>query len=173
MEIYLLRHAIAVPRGTPGYPNDDRPLTAEGIEKMRDAAKGIARVVSGFDVILTSPLIRARETASIAAEATQNLDRIEICEHLLPESDIFEIHTCLLKFRDKDRVMLVGHEPSMSAFASILLGGKTSIIEFKKGSLCRIDIHRPPTTMPGTLIFHLQPKHLRAIGKIPKQLKVS
>jgi phosphohistidine phosphatase len=169
MEVYLLRHAIAVERGTPGYPNDDRPLTSEGIEKMKAAAKGIARVVKDFDIIYSSPLIRARETAAIAAEATGCLDKIEICEQLLPDARMAETQKCLFKSRDAERVLLVGHEPHMSVFAAHLLGGRPANVEFKKGALCRIDIHRPPTSVPGVLVFHLQPKILRLLAGTVKK----
>src|SRR5438876_271220 len=69
MKLLLLRHAAAVPRGTPGAPDDERPLTPEGKAKFRVAARGLVRVTRRPDVLLTSPLPRARVTAEIAARA--------------------------------------------------------------------------------------------------------
>jgi phosphohistidine phosphatase len=69
MEVYMLRHGDAVPRGTPGYPNDDRPLTEGGVKKLTEAAKAIPGLAGSLDVIVSSPLIRALDTAKIAAEA--------------------------------------------------------------------------------------------------------
>ena len=88
MEIYILRHAIAVPRGTEEYPNDDRPLTETGIQKMKVAAKGIAEVIRDVDLILTSPLARAHDTAKIAAKALRYKHKIELCKELLPGTSL-------------------------------------------------------------------------------------
>ncbi|HLE44873.1 MAG TPA: phosphoglycerate mutase family protein, partial [Methylomirabilota bacterium] len=69
MRLLIIRHAIAVPRGTPGIPDDDRPLTPRGRRRFQKAARGLARIAGRPDVLLTSPLIRARATAEIAAKA--------------------------------------------------------------------------------------------------------
>ena len=84
MDLFFLRHAIAVQRGTSEYPNDDRPLTKDGIRKMKKAARGIATLVDSFDVILSSPLVRAYDTARIAADAVKYTSDIEQCGELLP-----------------------------------------------------------------------------------------
>lgn len=165
MEIYILRHAIAVHRGTAGYPDDDRPLTEEGIGKMTRAAKGIAEIISDFDAILTSPLIRAYETAKITAKALDREDKIEICKQLLPGGSIKNLFSHLAKYKDRERILLVGHEPDLGYIASALIGSETSVIEFKKGSLCRIDVSDSPLKNPGKLIWHLTPKQLRQLGQ--------
>jgi len=164
MEVYILRHAIAVPRGTPGFPNDDRPLTDEGVRKMIKNASGIAKVVAGFDVILTSPLRRAHDTAKIAAEAVDCMNKIKVSPELLPERSIQGIYAALAKVKNRKRVLLVGHEPTLSEFASAAIGSTTSPIEFKKGALCRIDLDGVPPKLPGRLVWYLTPKHLRLIG---------
>jgi phosphohistidine phosphatase len=165
MELYILRHGIATARGFTVYPNDDRPLTEEGVRKMKCNAAGIAKLVPGFDVILTSPLKRAHETASITAEAVGSANALKVVEQLLPGKSVQDIFSVLMKFRNKRTVLLVGHEPNLSEFASHVIGCSTSSIELKKGALCRIDVNEIPLKIPGRLQWHLSPKQLRMIGK--------
>lgn len=163
MEIYILRHAIAVPRGSKEYPNDDRPLTKKGIQKMKSASRGIARLLPKIDVILTSPLLRASDTAKIVAKALKWKEKVNTCDELLPGTDLTNALNRLEKYTEKKRVLIVGHEPDLGSLASVLLGSKSPILQFKKGSLCRIDVSSFPLTDHGTLIWHLTPKQLRAL----------
>lgn len=165
MQIYMLRHAIAVQGGTPGFPNDDRPLTAEGITKMKKAAKGIRKNVDGFDLIVSSPLQRAYTTAKIVAEAFEYGEEIKITKHLLPGELTQDVLNELSKYKNKERVLLVGHSPDLGGIASALLGGHSSIVEFKKGGMCRIDIDTLPAKRPGRLVWLLSPKQLRGMNK--------
>ncbi|MBI5060076.1 phosphohistidine phosphatase SixA [candidate division KSB1 bacterium] len=169
MEVYLLRHAIAADRGTPGLVDDDRPLTADGIDKMKKAARGIAELAKGFDLVLTSPLIRAQETARIAAEATSSSERIGVAKELLPTATTREMYSLLMTHRALERILLVGHEPNLSRFATHLLGGTSSVIEFRKGSLCRIDLTPSTPRESGVLIYLLPPRALRALGSKGRQ----
>lgn len=162
MELYLVRHGIAVTHGTAGYPNDDRPLTSEGRAKMMEAAKGIRRMAPHIDVILTSPLIRAHDTAKIVAGALDNPEII-IFEPLLAGSTPPKIIAALAKYQRKNAVMLVGHEPDLSRLASTLLGSGGAAVEMKKGAICRIDVDHLPPSIPGVLIWLLPPKVLRCI----------
>ncbi len=165
-ELFLVRHAIAVPRGSPRYPSDDRPLTAEGIAKMERVAAGIAKLLSHPDLILTSPLKRARHTAAIIAGAMHAEKKVRTVEELLPGAPEADLLNVLARAASKSKIMLVGHEPGLSRFASRLLGSpRAAIIEFKKGAMCRIDVSSIPPKRPGVLIFHLSPKHLRALAK--------
>ncbi len=75
MRLYIVRHAIAAPHGTPGIPDDDGPLTEEGIKKMRQAAAGLRSLDYVPELILTSPLLRARQTAEILMEPLEKADR--------------------------------------------------------------------------------------------------
>src|SRR5215475_7857649 len=90
MEIYILRHGIAVDRGTPGYKKDsDRPLTEEGDEKMRQIAKAILAMDLRFDLILSSPYLRARQTAEIVgAELDED---VTLNELLVPDGNHLEL----------------------------------------------------------------------------------
>jgi phosphohistidine phosphatase len=164
MEVYLLRHADAVPRGTPGYPNDDRPLTEEGVEKMTEGAKGIAKVVEKIDVIISSPLTRALDTAKITAEALGFGKKIIVTEYLVPGYPQRSLFNFLQKFNNEKSIMLVGHEPHLGYLASSLLGIDEHVVEFKKGGICRIDIEEFPPKEKGKLQWHLTPKQLREIA---------
>ena len=165
MELYILRHAIAVKRGSKEYPNDDRPLTNDGIQKMKSAAGGIRNIVGDVNVILTSPLIRARDTAKIVAKALKYKREILTCEELLPGKPIAGLMTYLAKFKTNAKVVLIGHEPDLGLAASAFLGCDQPVIQFKKGGLCRIDVPAIPLKEPGTLIWHLTPNHLRMIAE--------
>ena len=164
MNIYILRHAIAVQRGEKEYPNDDRPLTKEGIYKMKEAAQGMRKIVRRADIILSSPLIRAHDTARITAKALKYKHQILLRKELLPEASVAEILTYLKKFKETSRVMIVGHEPLLGNVAAALLGSTTSIVELKKGALCCISVPKLPSTAPGTLLWHLSPRQLRLLA---------
>ncbi len=165
MEIYILRHGIAVPRGTPGYPDDDRPLTEKGVEKMTEAARGLARIINKLDVVVSSPLIRAIDTATITAHAVGYKDKIIKTDSLLPGKSHQDLFSFLSDYNNKKSVLIVGHEPHLGFLASRLLGINDSVIEFKKGGVCRIDVDSMPPRSPGILIWSLAPKQLRLIAK--------
>src|SRR5947209_8362458 len=133
MEIYILRHGIAVERGTPGYKRDgDRPLTEEGVEKMRQIAKAMREMDLQFDVIFSSPYVRAKATADIVAETLG--ENVTLTDSLLPEAVPAEL---IDEINDEkpQRVLLVGHEPDLSALISTLIcGNRNADIELKKRS---------------------------------------
>jgi phosphohistidine phosphatase len=137
MNLYIVRHAIAVERGTSGYEDDSqRPLTDAGAKKMKKIAKGIHRLGIELDVILTSPYVRARDTAKILADRFDMSDKIYFSENLIPpsnfESLVFEIHE---KY-DLANIALVGHEPMLSSLVSWLTTGDTDArITLKKGGV--------------------------------------
>lgn len=165
MRIYLLRHAIAVPRGTPGYPNDDRPLTPAGIKKMKEAAAGLPKVITRPEVILTSPFKRALQTAQIAARALKAEKKIKIAPKLSPGARPEDFLEELAKYKDKKSILVVGHEPDLGKFAAVLLGARPGFIEFRKGGLCRIDWDGWPPEASARLAWHLKPKILRKLAE--------
>jgi phosphohistidine phosphatase len=164
MLVSLLRHAIAVERGTASFPNDDRPLTEEGRKKMLRGAKGIVRVVPLPDLILTSPLQRARDTAVIVAQAFERPDLVTETKHLLPSATEAGLWQEVRKLRSLEHCMFVGHEPHLSSLAESLLASQRLTLEFKKGGLCLIKIPALPPRSAGSLVALLTPKHLRALA---------
>jgi phosphohistidine phosphatase len=166
MLIYLLRHAIAVQKGEAAYPNDDRPLTEEGIEKMSKSAKGITRVVEEVDVILTSPLSRAAQSAKIVAKALGAENKMQVCRELAPGNSTKSLISYLAKFKKLQSIMLVGHEQDLSSLALSLLGATSSVVlHLKKGALCCIEVPTIPSQRHGTLAWLLTSKQLRLIGR--------
>ncbi|OLC93345.1 MAG: phosphohistidine phosphatase SixA [Acidobacteria bacterium] len=160
MEIYILRHGIAVERGTPGYKRDgDRPLTDEGVEKMRQIAKAMREMDLQFDVIFSSPYVRAKATADIVAETLG--ENVTLTDSLPPEADPAELID-EINGEKPQRVLLVGHEPDLSALISTLICGKRNAdIELKKGGLAKLTAETLTYGKCATLNWLLTPKQLR------------
>src|SRR6266699_4691260 len=163
-ELYLIRHAIAEQRGD-AWPDDaKRPLTEDGVARMRKAVRGLARLGVSIDVILTSPLLRARQTADIVAAGLDPRPSILLVDALTPAGTFTGLATDLEKHARKARIALVGHEPHLGEIAARLLGTRHPI-EFKKGAVCRIDVEQLPPHGPGDLRWFLPPLALRCIQK--------
>ncbi len=169
MNLYLLRHGIALAQDDPSVSHDrERPLTHKGVKRLRKAAKGLLRLEVPFDAVLTSPLLRSRQTAEIVV-ATLGIDALlEEISGLAPESSVEHLIFGLTRYQDRKHVLLVGHEPLLSdAAASFLSSGKQTRhlnLAFKKGSLCHIEIESLTSTAPGQLHSLLTPKQLRLLA---------
>ena len=162
MKLLLVRHAAAVPSGTPGVPDDERPLTSEGAAKFRVAAKGLARIARRPDVLLTSPLPRARATADIAAQAFKRIE--PTVEPALAHGSVDQILTALGRRPSDATIALVGHEPTLSMILARLLGAAASErLAFKKGGAALVDLPDGPSA-GGQLVWFLKPKVLRALA---------
>src|SRR5262245_41926926 len=115
MNVYLMRHGTAVAADDPSVTVDnERPLTHKGIKRMRRAARGLRRLGIPFDGILTSPLLRARQTAEIVAAGLGLDAHLEEISVLAPESTVQQLLLGLTRYRDRDHLLLVGHEPLLS-----------------------------------------------------------
>ena len=156
MQIYLLRHGIAEER-RPGGSDEERALTSEGREKLR---RVLARA-RGADVepslILTSPLVRAVQTAEIAAQVLGYKAQIVRTDALLAEAHPAELWNELRTRRDETAILAAGHEPHMSAAAAFLLGCATLAVDMKKAALLRLDIDRLTGDPHGVLKWLLTP----------------
>jgi phosphohistidine phosphatase len=144
MEIYLLRHGIAVERGDYSGPDEERALTTEGRRKVRDVAEAMRAMRLSFDVILSSALVRALQTAEIVVESLRLKRRLQVTEHLAPAASIAKLFSQMNSLQPApDSVLLVGHEPDMSRLASRLLTGRDDLaMTFKKAGLCKITADR-------------------------------
>ena len=163
-ELYLVRHGLAEERGD-AWPDDaKRPLTGAGMSRMRKAARGLARLGVALDVILTSPLVRARQTAEILGGELEPRPPLVNVDSLAPDGNYTTLVTDLEKHGRKTRIALVGHEPGIGELAARLIGSRHSI-EFKKGAVCRIDVDELPPGGPGDLRWLLTPKIMRALKK--------
>jgi phosphohistidine phosphatase len=137
MNLYVVRHAIAVQRGTSGYEdNGQRPLTDSGRRKMKKIVKGLRQLGIELDAILSSSYVRAHDTAKILASEFKLDNQLNLSENLVPpgnfEALIDEIHE---KYA-MENLALVGHEPMLSSFISWLIIGNTDAqITLKKGGV--------------------------------------
>jgi len=162
-ELYLIRHGIAEERGD-AWPDDaKRPLTDEGTERMRKAARGLVRLGVKFDAVLTSPFVRTRQTAEIVATAYEERPPIVAVESLAPGGSIQSVLSDLERQARRSRVAIVGHEPGIGELAARLAGARYPI-EFKKGAVCRIDVKTFPAG-PGKLRWFVTSKVLRLMRK--------
>ena len=161
MRLLIVRHAIAVPHGTPDVPEEERPLTPRGEQRFREAARGLARICPRPDVLLTSPLVRARQTAEIAAEAWGQVKVRD--EPALAGGSFEKIAGAVEKHAGKKLVAIFGHEPDVSGIVARLLGTSASErLTFKKGGAALLDV---PGRMAegGALIWYLPPRVMRSI----------
>src|SRR5262245_48363021 len=132
--LYLLRHGIAAD-ATATMADADRPLTAAGARKMQEIARSLQRVGFRPDIVLTSPLRRAQETAAVLAAGLDPSLTVELYDLLAPGHGAAEALAGLRPYRGKQRVVLVGHQPDMGELASFLITGSASRapLPFKKG----------------------------------------
>lgn len=161
MNLYFLRHAIAVPRGTLGYQDEDRPLTAPGKRKMKGIAEGMLQMELGFDRILCSPYLRARQTAEIVSKSFSG--EVELWKSLMPTANARQLIAALVRVPENN-VLLVGHEPHLSTFISFLISGNfDSNIELKKGGLCKLSCEAISYGRCATLHWLMAPAQLRRL----------
>lgn len=166
MDLYFLRHGIAVEPGAEGVKRDsDRPLTDEGRRKLREVARAMRALELDFDVILTSPYVRARQTAELVAEHLQPARRLGLCEALASGGSPGAVLASVAALKPVPRrLLLVGHEPDLSGLISWLLTGATALpVEMKKAGLCKVSAAFPPRPRGGTLEWLLTPRLMRTM----------
>jgi phosphohistidine phosphatase len=143
MDLYILRHGIAVEPETPGYKTDfERPLTADGEQKVHRIAKAMRNLELSFDLVLSSPYVRACETAEIIVKAFSLQKKLELRDSLSVEGNPREL---IAELRARAPVpgslLLVGHEPYLSTLTGLLLTGTAKpCVILKKGGLCKLAI---------------------------------
>jgi len=167
MELYLLRHAIAVQRGTEGYDHDsDRPLTPKGAKKMRRIAQGMLALELSFDIILSSPYLRAKETAEIVAAVFHEQKQLKFTDNLAATANEEDLVKELKKeYTSFNSILLVGHEPFLSSLVSKLIAGVDTVaITLKKGGLCKLTVESMTFGRCATLEWLLAPTHLTRIS---------
>jgi phosphohistidine phosphatase len=166
MELYFLRHAIAASKDDPKYQDDSlRPLTVKGRKTMQEAARGMKNLGLQFDAVLSSPYVRARQTAEIVMDIFKlKMSLLHLTNNLLPPATIANLRKEIKKqFPQATKFLLVGHEPHLTSLISALLGCPGVLnIDFKKSGLCCF------TTEPldAGLQWLLTPEQLGILGKI-------
>ncbi len=165
MMLYFCRHGIAAE--AQGKMGDAlRPMTPGGVKKFRKAARGFVEMGPKVSHVLTSPLLRARQTAEILTEALEQEERqvkLEISESLAPGTKLEAFLQTLRGLKNMAGVVAVGHEPTLSEWVKGLCFDGKGSVEMKKGAIAGIELD--PRMKSGTLVFLLQPKQLRGLGR--------
>ena len=158
MRLYLVRHGIATDRLGPGITRDaDRPLTDEGRSEMKIVARGLAKLKVKPDVVLSSPLVRTRETAEYLVQEFRC--EFKLTDALAPAVTASNVYKSIARYADANQIFLVGHEPDMGMLAGqLLMAGPGFEFPFKKAAVCRIDVSDLPPTSAGILKWYLPPK---------------
>ena len=163
MNLYLIRHAIAVEE----YEDDSqRPLTDKGKKKMRSIAKGLRALGVEFDLILSSPYVRAAETAEILADVFKMKKEVKFSENLTPSGDPNLLITELSEVSNVDSIAVVGHEPFLSALIGLLVAENPNVdITLKKGGVCSLSADDLHHTHKATMDWLLTPGILVGISE--------
>lgn len=168
MELYIIRHAIAHQLGKKNsFTDKKRALTADGRDRMREIAKGLRKLGVELDLIMTSPMERAVETAEIVAAALK-LDKKNIVQtdNLKPNASSTGLISELKKRSGIEAIAIVGHQPDLGKLVAKIVKSRGDFsIQFKKGSVCCIEVTETVPTLRGSLMWLLTPKQLRLLAK--------
>jgi len=167
MNLFILRHAIALERGVEFEGADaDRPLSAKGKKKMAKIARGMRALELSFDLIVSSPFARTRETAELAAHELGLEGVLEYSTHLESGGDPAKLIADLSgRVPSPENILLVGHEPQLSHIVSVLLCGEGTVeIALKKGSLCKLEIATLQFARCAALQWLLTPNQLASLA---------
>ncbi len=168
MELYVLRHGVAEERDARKCPDDYyRPLTKRGVRRLVRQAKGWNAMGLALDVIVTSPLARAAQTAEVMHRELKEPCSVVTSDHLAPGGD----HGLLMEYLAKEHaaaasVMIVGHEPDLSSLVSVLAAGSPfPVIRLKKGALCKLSLRIVKFGQCGWIEWLLAPKQMAKLAK--------
>lgn len=167
MDLYVLRHGVAGERDARAYPDDgQRPLTPKGIKRMTLQVKGLNSIGIRPDLTLTSPLIRAIQTAEIVVKDMAGCGKLDVSDSLVPWAEPSEILEELGTLPPTiGSVMIVGHEPHLSRVVSLVATGSLDAgIRLRKGSLCKLRIPAPIPGRCGRIEWSLTPKQMIRMG---------
>lgn len=163
MHIILFRHGPAGVQDPARWPSDvDRPLTPRGIERTRQAAHGLARLVNEVAFILTSPYQRAKQTAVILGEVL-GVATVDTVDALASGASPRGMLAAIEKFHPERTVFLVGHEPDLGMLAGAMIGAARAL-PLKKAGACEIMFEGAARAGSGNLAWHVPPRILRKLG---------
>jgi phosphohistidine phosphatase len=163
MEVLIVRHAIAGDREQWTGSDHERPVTAEGRERMAENAAGLRAVAPALDLIATSPLVRAVQTAEVLSDAYGEVEIVTV-PALSPGGARDDLRAWLARRRE-ERVALVGHEPDLGELVAwFVFGEPQPAVPLKKGGACQVRFEDAPAPGRGELKWLLPPKILRRLG---------
>lgn len=163
MDLFILRHGEAGQRVSTGRGDFQRSLSAAGQKEVSDIAASMKNIKIRFDVVITSPLKRAHQTAAIVAKILKIEKKMQDWVELSPEGNRLDLYNKLSKFKQQSSVLIVGHEPYLSGMISEIIndGNKDGRIILKKAGLARIRIISSTPKLQGELRWLLTPKLLK------------
>jgi phosphohistidine phosphatase len=162
IHLYLVRHAIAADRGDEWPDDGKRPLTPKGIQRFRAVVQGLKRMGVLPDLVLTSPLVRAKQTAEILADGLTPHPPVVTAESLAPGGSQASFVEDIGKHPKAVHIACVGHEPDLGQLAARLIGARRPLA-FKKGGVCCIDLEA--VNGPGHLVWFAPPRLLRRVSR--------
>jgi phosphohistidine phosphatase len=167
MNLYILRHGIAAERSAPGFKSDaDRPLIPKGRRQLGQITAAMKHMGLDFDLILSSPFLRARQTAEIVTKSLKLKKRLAFSDELTPDGDLRMLIRQLNELKPvPENILLVGHEPYLSQLAALLIsGGDMAGMELKKGGLCKLEAESLHFGQCATLGWLLTPKQMKLMA---------
>ena len=165
LKLYVLRHGQAGAHIDDSSKDAVRPLTADGRKEIGEIANSLKRLDVSFELIASSPLKRALETAKIVADKlkTKNLEQ---WDELKATGDSGALFTRLSRLKGKMRILLVGHEPHLSGIIGEIVSGKSNVhIVLKKGGMAKVSLDELRPKVSGELVWLLTPKLLKKLSR--------
>jgi phosphohistidine phosphatase len=164
MILYFLRHASAGEHFVNPKKDEKRALDKEGIEQCGYIGRALAALQAQVDVIVSSPLKRCTQTASLVGNELGYEGKLQMDAALRPEASLADFRKMLEKYARMEAIMVVGHNPNLSQFlgATISDSGCEASIELKKGAVAKVELRRTS----GTLQWCVTPKVLRTLYDI-------
>ena len=162
----MVRHGIATEKVGGNIRNDaQRPLIDAGREQTQMVCNALKRLGTKPDYLVSSPFVRARQTAEICAEVFGQKDNLVYSDALTPGGQVSDLYKCLAELKRAEEVFLFGHQPDMTRLAQALLWASPDFdMPFKKSGVARIDVFDLPPTSPGTLRWLLTPDLIAAVS---------
>lgn len=165
MNLYFLRHGIASNPGEDGLPKNlpdsERPLSTKGKQRLGDVAWAMRKMELDFDAIISSPWLRARQSAEMVAEALEARRKIIHSEHLAGDGNPRALIEQIKGLHSPQNILLAGHEPYLSRLIALLTtGGTTALIDMRKGGLARLEVEELRYARCATFRWLLTPKQM-------------
>ncbi|MDE1725948.1 MAG: phosphohistidine phosphatase SixA [Thaumarchaeota archaeon] len=165
MDLFILRHGEAGRSSATVRDDSKRTLSVEGEKEVKDISKGIKSLGIEFDYILTSPLLRSKQTAELVSKIIMPKNPIKELDELKPEGNKLQFYNKLSNLKQDSSVLIVGHEPYLSELIGEAISHGECKIDLKKASLARIRITITLPKLKGELRWLLTPKHLKRMAR--------
>lgn len=161
MIVYFLRHASAGQHKSDPIKDEKRPLDKEGIEQCGQIGRALAAMDVHVDALISSPLKRATQTASLVGNEIAFEGKLALEKSLRPDAGFEQFRELLRKYAKAEAIMVVGHNPSLSEFLSLLISerGSEDGVDLKKGAVARVEVDHNSATLQ----WCLTPKLVRSI----------